>query len=56
MLPSRHCLWLSLLARIQTRAFFVMMALAAFVVWGNCVHIIAAHGRTAEERSAYASG
>jgi hypothetical protein len=38
--------------------FFVMMALAAFVVCGVtsfCAHR-AAHGRTAEERGAYAIG
>jgi hypothetical protein len=38
--------------------FFVMMALAAFVVCGVTVFYThrAAHGRTAEERSAYAIG
>ena len=38
--------------------FFVMMALTAFVVCGVtafCTHRVA-HGRTAEERSAYAIG
>ena len=37
MLPSRHCLWLSLLAmarEFKPVRFFVMMALAAFVVCG----------------------
>jgi hypothetical protein len=38
--------------------FFVMMALAAFVVCGVTAFYThrAAHGRTAEERSAYAIG
>jgi hypothetical protein len=38
--------------------FFVMMALAAFVVYGVTAFYThrAAHGRTAEERSAYAIG
>jgi hypothetical protein len=44
--------------RIQTGAFFCMMALAAFVVCGVTAFYThrAAHGRTAEERSAYAIG
>jgi hypothetical protein len=44
--------------RIQTRAFFVMMALAAFVVCGLTAFYThrTAHGRIAEERSAYAIG
>ena len=51
------------LGRVMAREFkpvrfFVMMALAAFVVCGVtsfCTHR-AAHGRTAEERAAYAIG
>jgi hypothetical protein len=45
--------------RIQTRVrFFVMMALAALVVCGVTAFYThrAAHGRTAEARSAYAIG
>jgi len=44
--------------RIQTRAFFVMMALAALVLCGVTAFYThrAAHGRTAEARSAYAIG
>jgi hypothetical protein len=61
MLPSRHCLWLSLLVmarEFKPVRFFVMMALAAFVVCGVTAFYThrAAHGRTAEERSAYAIG
>ena len=61
MLPSRHCLWLSLLAmarEFKPVRFFVMMALAAFVVCGVTAFYThrAAHGRTAEERSAYLIG
>jgi hypothetical protein len=61
MLPSRHCLWLSLLVVVREFKpvrFFVMMALAAFLVCGVTAFYThrAAHGRTAEERSAYAIG
>jgi hypothetical protein len=61
MLQSRHCLWLSLVVmarEFKPLRFFVMMALAAFVVCGVTVFYThrAAHGRTAEERSAYAIG
>jgi hypothetical protein len=44
--------------RIQTRAFFVMIALAAFVVCGLTAFYThrTAHGRIAQERSAYAIG
>jgi hypothetical protein len=61
MLASRHCLWLSVLVmarEFKAVRFFVMMALAAFVVCGVTVFYThrAAHGRTAEERSAYAIG
>ena len=61
MLPSRHCLWSSLLAmarEFKPVRFFVMMALAAFVVCGVTAFYThrAAHGRTAAERSAYAIG
>jgi hypothetical protein len=61
MLPSRHCLWLSLLVvarEFKPVRFFVMMALAAFLVCGVTAFYThrAAHGRTAEVRSAYAIG
>jgi hypothetical protein len=61
MLPPRHCLWLSLsvMAReFKPVRFFVMMALAAFVVCGVTAFYThrAAHGRTAQERPAYAIG
>jgi hypothetical protein len=61
MLPSRHCLWLSQLVvarEFKPVRFFAMMALAAFVVCGVTAFYTqrAAHGRTAEERSAYAIG
>jgi hypothetical protein len=61
MLPSRHCLWLSplVMAReFKPVRFFVMMALAAFVACGVTAFYThrAAHGSTAEERSAYAIG
>jgi hypothetical protein len=61
MLPSRRCLWLSLLAmarEFKPVRFFVMMALAAFVLSGLTAFYThrVAHGRTAEERSAYAIG
>jgi hypothetical protein len=61
MLPSSHCLWLSLLGmtrKFKAVRFFVMMAPAAFVVCGVTAFYThrAAHGRTAEERSAYAMG
>ena len=61
MLPSRHCLWLSLLVvarEFKPVRFFVMLALAAFLVCGVTAFYThrAAHGRTAEERSAYAIG
>src|SRR4029450_3037491 len=61
MLPSRHCLWLSLLVmarEFKPVRFFVMMALAAFVVCGVTAFYThrAAHGRTADERAAYAIG
>jgi hypothetical protein len=61
MLPSRHCVWLSLLVvarEFKPVRFFVMMALAAFLVCGVTAFYThrAAHGRTAEERSAYAIG
>jgi hypothetical protein len=61
MLPSRHRLWLSLIGvarEFKPVRFFVMMALAAFVVCGVTAFYThrAAHGRTAEERSAYAIG
>jgi hypothetical protein len=61
MLSSRHRLWLSLFVvarEFKPVRFFVMMALAAFVVCGVTAFYThrAAHGRTAEERSAYAIG
>jgi hypothetical protein len=61
MLPSRHCLWLPLLVvarEFKPVRFFVMMALAAFVVCGVTAFYThrSAHGKTAEERSAYAIG
>ena len=61
MLPSRHCLLLSLLAmarEFKTVRFFVMMALAACVVCAVTAFYThrTAHGKTAEERSAYAIG
>ena len=61
MLLSRHCLWLPLavMAReFNSVRFFVMMALAAFVVCGVTAFYThrGAHGRTAEERSAYVIG
>jgi len=61
MLPSRHCLWLFLLGmarKFKPVRFFVMMALAAFVVCGVTAFYThrAAHGRTAGERAAYATG
>jgi hypothetical protein len=61
MLASTHCLWLALfvMAReFKPVRFFVMMALATFVVCGVTAFYThrAAHGRTAEERSAYAIG
>jgi hypothetical protein len=61
MLPSTHCLWLSLLVmarEFKPVRFFVMMALVAFVVCGVTAFYThrAAHGRTAQERSAYAIG
>jgi flagellar biosynthesis/type III secretory pathway protein FliH len=59
MLPSRNRLWLALLLKsreFKPVRFFVMMALAAFVVCGVTAFYThrAAHGRTAEARSAYA--
>jgi len=56
-----YCLWLSLLVvarEFKPVRFFVMMALATFVVCGVTAFYThrAAHGRTAEERSAYATG
>jgi hypothetical protein len=61
MLASNHCLWLALLVmarEFKPVRFFVMMALATFVVCGVTAFYThrAAHGRTAEERSAYAIG
>ena len=61
MLRSRHCLWLSLIVMSRESKpvrFFVMMALAAFLVCGVTAFYThrAANGRTAEERSAYAIG
>jgi len=61
MLPSKPRLWLSLLVmarEFKPVRFFVMMALAAFVVCGVTAFYThrAAHGKTAEERSAYAIG
>ena len=61
MLPSKPRLWLSLLVmarEFKPVRFFVMMALATFVVCGVTAFYThrAAHGRTAEERSAYAIG
>jgi hypothetical protein len=58
-LPSRHCLGcLNDEQRFKPVRFFVMMALAAFVVCGVTAFYThrAAHGRTAKERSAYAVG
>ena len=56
-----YCLWLFLLvvaSEFKPVRFFVMMALATFVVCGVTAFYThrAAHGRTAEERSAYATG
>jgi len=61
ILPSRHCLWLSLLVvarEFKPMRFFVMMAPAAFLVCGVTAFYThrAPHSRTAEERSAYAIG
>jgi hypothetical protein len=61
MLPSTHCLWLFLLGmarEFKPVRFFVMMALAAFLVCGVTAFYThrVAHGRTAEERSVYAIG
>jgi hypothetical protein len=61
VLPSKPRLWLALLLmarEFKPVRFFVMMALAAFLVCGVAAFYIhrAAHGRTAEERSAYAIG
>jgi hypothetical protein len=61
MLASNHCLWLALLLmarEFKPVRFFAMMAVAAFVVCGVTAFYThrAAHGRTEEERSAYAIG
>ena len=59
MLPSRHCLWLSLNygQRIQTRAFFCDDGAGGVCrVWTAFYTHRAARGTTAEERSAYAIG
>ena len=59
ILPSRHCLWLSLNygQRIQTRAFFCDDGAGGVCrVWTAFYTHRAARGTTAEERSAYAIG
>jgi hypothetical protein len=61
MLPSKPRLWLALLLmprEFKPVRFFATIAVAAFVVCGvTAFHTYrAAHGRTAEERSAYAIG
>jgi hypothetical protein len=61
MLPSKPRLWLALLPmarEFKPVRFFAMMAVAAFLVCGVTAFYThrAAHGRTAEERSAYAIG